>query len=87
MPAPYHLSIERDALRTLQEPLKDRYRAAPETALVTLRAQSHLGEGITCSVRTAGALAEAGLHPASYCVLLQTLTGPTELSTSHVVSR
>jgi uncharacterized OsmC-like protein len=30
-----------------------------------LRAEGRLGEGITCSVRTAGALAEAGLHPAS----------------------
>ena len=175
--ASYHRRIERDALRTLQEPLKERYRAEPETALVTLRAQGGLGEGITCSVQTGRALAEAGLHPASggdgtalcsgdmllealvacagvtlravatsldialqdatvyaegdldfrgtmavsreapvgfrairvrfdldtdadedqvatllrlterYCVVLQTLTGPPELSTSHVVSR
>lgn len=52
-------------MRTLQEPLKERYRAEPETALVTLRAEGGLGEGITCSVRTGRALAEAGLHPAS----------------------
>lgn len=64
-PASYHPSIERDALRTLQEPLKERYRAEPENALVTLRAQGELGEGITCSVQTGRALAEAGLHPAS----------------------
>lgn len=57
--------MERDALHTLQEPLKERYRAEPETALVTLRAQGGLGEGITCSVGTGRALAEAGLHPAS----------------------
>ncbi len=63
--ASYHRRIEREALRTQQEPLKERYRAEPETALVTLRAQGGLGEGITCSVQTGRALAEAGLHPAS----------------------
>lgn len=57
--------IERQALRTLQEPLKERYRDDPGAALVTLRAQGELGEGITCSVRTGGMLADAGLHPAS----------------------
>ena len=32
-----------DQLRALQAPLKEQYRAAPETALVTLRAQGQLG--------------------------------------------
>lgn len=52
-------------LRTLQEPLKERYRQEPGEALVTLHATGTLGEGITCSVATGRALAEAGLHPAS----------------------
>lgn len=54
-----------DELRATQAPLKERYRAAPESALITLRAQGELGEGITCKVSTGRALAEAGLHPAT----------------------
>ncbi|MCO1658432.1 OsmC family protein [Pseudonocardia humida] len=54
------------ALKATQAPLKAGYSADPDTALVTLRADGSLdGSGITCSVRTAGALAEAGLHPAA----------------------
>ena len=53
------------SLRTVQEPLKERYRDDPDAALVTLRATGTLGEGITCSVATGRALAEAGLHPAT----------------------
>ncbi len=57
--------MDREGLRRVQEPLKARYREAPGDALVTLRARGDLGEGITCSVATGRALAEAGLHPAS----------------------
>ncbi len=57
--------MDREGLRRVQEPLKARYREAPEAALVTLRARGDLGEGISCSVATGRALAEAGLHPAS----------------------
>jgi uncharacterized OsmC-like protein len=50
----------------MQAPLKERYRGAPEAALVTLRAQGRLGtEGLTCKVETGRALVEAGLHPAT----------------------
>ena len=55
----------REQLRAAQEPLKESYRERPEEALVTLRATGSLGEGITCSVDTGRALAEAGLHPAT----------------------
>lgn len=57
--------MDREGLRRVQEPLKARYREAPEAALVTLRARGDLGEGISCSVATGRALVEAGLHPAS----------------------
>jgi uncharacterized OsmC-like protein len=57
--------MERDQLRALQAPLKDRYKNAPATALVTLSAVGTLEEGIACSVQTGRAIAEAGLHPAS----------------------
>jgi uncharacterized OsmC-like protein len=54
-----------DELRALQAPLKARYRERPETALVTLRAQGRMGEGITCKIETGKARVEAGLHPAT----------------------
>jgi uncharacterized OsmC-like protein len=54
-----------DTLRSMQAPLKDQYRSAPETALITLKAQAQLGAGITCKVNTGKALVEAGLHPAT----------------------
>lgn len=55
----------RDELRALQAPLKDRYREEPEAARITLHAEGELGEGVTCSVKTAKAMATAGLHPAT----------------------
>jgi uncharacterized OsmC-like protein len=57
--------VNRDELRALQAPLKERYREQPEAAVVTLSATGELGEGVSCSVQTGRALAEAGLHPAS----------------------
>jgi uncharacterized OsmC-like protein len=58
--------VKASELRELQAPLKERYRAAPEDALVTLRAQGRLGaESLTCKVETGRALVEAGLHPAT----------------------
>jgi uncharacterized OsmC-like protein len=57
--------VDRAALRRTQEPLKERYRAEPEAALVTLRAAARLDEGVSCSVQTGKAVATAGLHPAS----------------------
>ena len=57
--------MERDELRALQAPLKERYREEPDVAVVTLRATGSLGDGVSCSVQTGRALAEAGLHPAS----------------------
>jgi uncharacterized OsmC-like protein len=57
--------VQRDELRTLQAPLKERYSTEPDAALVTLSADGSLGEGVSCSVRSGRAIAEAGLHPAT----------------------
>jgi uncharacterized OsmC-like protein len=58
--------MDAETLRALQAPLKDKYREAPDAALITLRAKGRLGEeGVTCKVETGRALAEAGLHPAT----------------------
>jgi uncharacterized OsmC-like protein len=57
--------MDRDTLRALQGPLKDRYGSEPEAALVTLSASARLDDGIACSVETGRAIATAGLHPAT----------------------
>lgn len=58
--------MDRSELRDRQRPLKDQYRAEPETAVVTLRATGQLGDtDVSCSVDTGRALVEAGLHPAT----------------------
>jgi uncharacterized OsmC-like protein len=54
-----------DELRLLQAPIREGYRQRPETALVTLRAEGRIGEGVTCKIETGKALVEAGLHPAT----------------------
>jgi uncharacterized OsmC-like protein len=57
--------VEREQLQAIQTPLKERYREDPDAAVITLSAQGELGEGVSCSVDTGRAIAEAGLHPAS----------------------
>src|SRR3954453_23521971 len=58
--------MDASELRNLQAPLKDRYRSAPEGALVTLRARGNVDDAqIACKVETGRAIATAGLHPAT----------------------
>jgi uncharacterized OsmC-like protein len=58
--------MEQADLKAAQAPLKARYRAEPEAARVTLRAEGRLGEAeVSCRVDTGRALVEAGLHPAT----------------------
>ncbi len=62
-------------LKSLQAPIKQRYREQPESASITLRAQGKIGEGVTCNVQTGKALIEAGLHPATGGNGLSTCSG------------
>jgi uncharacterized OsmC-like protein len=58
--------MDREALRALQTPLKEKYRAEPGAALITLRAKGAVDDvNIACKVDTGRALAIAGLHPAT----------------------
>ena len=57
--------MKAEDLRAIQTPIKEHYKAQPGAALITLKAQGRLGEGVTCSVETGKALATAGLHPAT----------------------
>ena len=62
-------------LKALQAPIKERYKNTPAAALVTLRAEGRIGEGIACRVETGKGLIEAGLHPASGGSGLQACSG------------
>jgi len=64
-----------DELKALQAPIKDRYRKEPAAALITLRAQGRIGEGVACRVDTGKAIIEAGLHPATGGSGLQACSG------------
>ena len=58
--------VDANELRSLQAPIKERYRNDPQAAVVTLNAKGTLdGAGIACKLETGRALAAAGLHPAS----------------------
>jgi uncharacterized OsmC-like protein len=57
--------MDAEQLRSLQAPLKERYREQPEASQITLRAEGRLGEGVTCKIETGKAPVAAGLHPAT----------------------
>ena len=58
--------MQSEELRAIQAPLKDRYRAEPGAAQITLKALGTLDSiGLTCKVETGQALVTAGLHPAT----------------------
>jgi uncharacterized OsmC-like protein len=53
-------------LRAMQAPIKDKYKADPKSALITLKARGTLDDqNIACKVETGRAIAAAGLHPAT----------------------
>jgi len=58
--------MDADELRALQAPLKESYRADPQAAIVTLKAEGAIDDAhIACKVDTGRALVTAGLHPAT----------------------
>jgi uncharacterized OsmC-like protein len=72
---PKERHMDRDQLRAVQAPLKQRYREDPESALITLRADGSLEEQVACNISTGKALVEAGLHPATGGTGLQACSG------------
>jgi len=58
-------TMNADALRAMQAPLKEKYKSDPAAAVVTFHAEARMAEGIACSIGTRQAIAEAGLHPAT----------------------
>jgi uncharacterized OsmC-like protein len=67
--------MDASELKDIQAPIKARYRDDPEAAVVTLKAEGRIGEGLSCSVETGRALVEAGLHPATGGSGLQACSG------------
>jgi uncharacterized OsmC-like protein len=57
--------MDASELRSLQAPIKEKYKSAPEAAVVTLKANGSLEDGISCKVETGRAIQIAGLHPAT----------------------
>jgi uncharacterized OsmC-like protein len=57
--------VNSEELKSLQAPLKERYKVDPSAAMITLRATGRAGEGVSCNVETGRALVTAGLHPAT----------------------
>jgi uncharacterized OsmC-like protein len=52
-------------LKTLQAPLKEKYKQNPEAAVITLKAKGKISDGITCNIETGKAFRAAGLHAAT----------------------
>lgn len=58
--------MDRATLRSLQQPLKERYRQQPSAGTILLRAHGTIGEeSLSCSVQTGQAMVAAGLHPST----------------------
>jgi uncharacterized OsmC-like protein len=67
--------MDAERLKSLQAPLKDRYRSEPQSARITLRASGRATETIACKVETGKGMVEAGLHPATGGTGLQACSG------------
>lgn len=67
--------MNRDELRAIQAPIKQRYRDDPGAARVVLTAEGKLGEGVSCNIETGRALVEAGLHPSGGGTGMQACSG------------
>ena len=68
--------MDSSQLKSLQAPLKQKYKDDPSSAVVTLRASGRLdAPGVSCRVDTGRALVEAGLHPATGGTGLQACSG------------
>lgn len=67
--------MDSEKLKSLQAPLKEQYRQDPNAAVITLKAEGRLGDGVSCSLQTHKALVEAGLHPATGGDGLQACSG------------
>ncbi len=67
--------MNKEELKSIQAPIKENYKTNPASAIITLKAEGNLSDGVSCSVETGKALVEAGLHPATGGTGLQVCSG------------
>jgi uncharacterized OsmC-like protein len=67
--------MNKEELKAIQTPIKESYKTNPAAAVITLKAEGNLSDGITCNVDTGKALVKAGLHPATGGTGLQACSG------------
>ena len=80
--------MDATALRTMQAPIKERYKGDPGAAMITLKAKGTLDDqNIACKVETGRALAVAGLHPATKAPASNTAQRSLTISPGNFESR
>jgi len=57
--------MKSEDIRSIQAPIKQKYRDNPASAVITLKASGKIGENLSCKVDTGKVISEAGLHPAT----------------------
>ncbi len=67
--------MTKEELRARQAPLKEQYTHDPQAALLTLKAEGSVGDGISCRVDLGQAIAQAGLHKATGGMGLEVCSG------------
>ena len=67
--------MTKEQLRALQTPIKENYKINPASAVITLKAEGNVSDGVSCTVDTGKALVKAGLHPATGGSDLQVCSG------------
>jgi uncharacterized OsmC-like protein len=67
--------MNKEELRVVQTPIKENYKINPAAAVITLKAEGNLGEGVSCNVDTGKTFVNAGLHPATGGTGLQVCSG------------
>lgn len=79
--------MDSNELKNLQAPLKEKYMTLPESAIITLKPQGKIGDGISCTIETGRAFIEAGLHPATGGTGLMACSGDLDFRGTLGVSK
>jgi len=72
---PKWMVMNKEQLKAVQAPIKENYKINPDAAIITLKAEGNLGDGVSCNVDTGKAMVNAGLHPATGGTGLQVCSG------------
>ncbi len=67
--------MNKEQLKAAQTPIKENYKINPHAAIITLKAEGNLADGVSCNVDTGKILVNAGLHPGTGGNGLQVCSG------------